>query len=53
MNDPMIQRLSEEKRQRLFGGLGDVLKGEGGRIEKPYEAVVFIALKRNAQNNAS
>lgn len=46
-------RLSEEKRQDLFSGLGDVLEGEGGKIEKPYEAVAFIALKRNPQNNTN
>lgn len=38
-------RLSEEKRQRLFAGLGEVLEEEGGRIEKPYVAVLYMARK--------
>jgi SAM-dependent methyltransferase len=39
-------RLTEEKRQRLFAGIKDVLEQEGGTLEKPYEAVAYIARKR-------
>jgi len=39
-------RLSEERRQRLLAGIAEVLEGQGGRIERTYEAVVFIARKR-------
>jgi hypothetical protein len=39
-------RLSEEKRQQLFAGVKEALEQAGGGIEKPYEAVVYIARKR-------
>lgn len=39
-------RLPEERRQQLFTGIGEVLEQEGGRLEKPYEAVAYIARKR-------
>lgn len=39
-------RLSEERRQQLFAGIREVIDQEGGRIEKPYEAVAYIARKR-------
>jgi hypothetical protein len=38
-------RLSEERRQRLFAGIEAVLAQAGGSIEKPYEAVAYIARK--------
>jgi len=41
-------RLSEERRQQLFAGIKEVLEGEAGRIEKPYEAVAYIARKRGS-----
>ncbi len=41
-------RLSEERRQRLFAAIKEVLEQEGGRIEKPYEAVAYIARKRGS-----
>jgi len=39
-------RLSEEKRRQLFAGIEEVLEKEGGRLDKPYEAVAYIARKR-------
>ncbi len=39
-------RLSEEKRQQLFTGIKEVLEQEGGKIERHYEAVAYIARKR-------
>ncbi len=39
-------RLSEEKRQHLFMGIKEVLEEEGGKIEKLYEAVAYIARQR-------
>ncbi len=41
-------RLSEEKRQQLFAGIKEVLEQEGGTIEKPYEAVAYIARKHSS-----
>ena len=41
-------RLSEERRQQLFAAIKEALKQEGGRIEKPYEAVAYIARKRGS-----
>lgn len=38
-------RLPEERRSKLFAGISEVLAGEGGSIEKPYEAVAYIAGK--------
>jgi len=36
-------RLSEEKRQRLYGGVSEVIVQHGGIIEKPYLAVLYVA----------
>jgi SAM-dependent methyltransferase len=41
-------RLSEERRQQLFAGIREVLEQEGSKIEKPYEAVAYIAQKRGS-----
>jgi SAM-dependent methyltransferase len=40
-------RLTDERRQRLFAALEDVLEAEGGNINKVFESVAFIAHKRN------
>ena len=40
-------RLSEEKRQQLFAAIKEVLEQQGGEIEKPYEAVAYIARKHD------
>lgn len=39
-------RLPKQKRQRLLAGIAEVLEDEGGKIERLYEAVVFLARKR-------
>lgn len=36
-------RLSERKRSRLFGGIAEVLDQNGGYIDRPYLAVVYLA----------
>jgi SAM-dependent methyltransferase len=41
-------RLPEERRQQLFAGIKEILEQEGNRIEKPYEAVAYIARKRSS-----
>ncbi|HET9910817.1 MAG TPA: class I SAM-dependent methyltransferase [Anaerolineales bacterium] len=41
-------RLPEERRQKLFGGIKEILEQEGNRIEKPYEAVAYIARKHSS-----
>jgi SAM-dependent methyltransferase len=41
-------RLSEERRQQLFAGIKEALAQEGGKIEKPYEAVAYTARKHSA-----
>jgi SAM-dependent methyltransferase len=39
-------RLSEEKRQRLYDGVSEVIAQHGGIIEKPYLAVLYVAQVR-------
>jgi SAM-dependent methyltransferase len=39
-------RLAEEKRQRLYDGVREVIDQHGGIIEKPYLAVLYIAQVR-------
>ncbi len=39
-------RLSEEKRHQLFTGIREVLEQEGGKIERHYETIAYIARKR-------
>lgn len=41
-------RLPKERRQQLFAAVKEVLEQEGGGIEKPYEAVAYIARKRSS-----
>lgn len=41
-------RLSAEKRQKLFAEIKEVVEQVGDRIEKPYEAVAYIARKRSS-----
>ncbi len=41
-------RLTEKKRWELFAEIKEVLEQAGGRIEKPYEAVAYIARKHNS-----
>ncbi len=39
-------RLPEDRRQQLFARIKEVLEQAGGRIQKPYKAVAYIARKR-------
>ncbi len=41
-------RLSVHRRNMLFKDIGEVIDRNGGFIEKPYLAVLFIALKKSA-----
>jgi SAM-dependent methyltransferase len=36
-------RLPEDRRQRLYDGVAEVIESHGGTIEKPYVAVLYIA----------
>lgn len=41
-------RLSEEKQQRLYDGVSEVIAQHGGFIEKPYLAVLYVAQVRRS-----
>jgi SAM-dependent methyltransferase len=38
-------RLSDEKRERLFQGIAEVIHKHGGYLERPYLAVLYVAQK--------
>ena len=44
-------RLPEERLRQLFAGVKEVLEQEGGEIEKPYQAVAYIARKRDSERD--
>jgi hypothetical protein len=48
MNDPVIDWKKDSRSFDTVAEIKETLEQEGGKIEKPYEAVAYIARKRGS-----